>query len=183
MLSRCPDIPINRSPNVPEFLSGSFVSFVVKASRTVGFNRGVLGSAGAQKMLVIVQAAVSLVLLSAAALLGQSLRNLEHQNFGFDSGGRYVVSITPKISGYKQEQLVPLLRDIEDRLRLIPGVHGVGSVLTAPLNGWVWPHDIRVEGKPEPGPQDDVSFRLDPCHAGPFRGPRRQDRDGPSDHR
>ena len=38
----------------------------------------------AQKTLVIVQAAVSLVLLSAAAMLGQSLRNLEHQNFGFE---------------------------------------------------------------------------------------------------
>ncbi len=127
------------------------------ASRTVGINRSVLGRAGAQKMLVIVQAAVSLVLLSAAAMLGQSLRNLEHQNFGFDADGRYLVSINPKISNYKQEQLVPLLGEIEDRLRLIPGVHKVGSVLQAPLNGWVWPHDIRVEGKPEPGPQDEVS--------------------------
>jgi predicted permease len=125
--------------------------------RTKGVNRGVPGSAWAQKMLVIVQAAVSLVLLSAAAMLGQSLRNLEQQNFGFDSDGRYLISINPKISNYKQEQLVPLLREIEDQLRLIPGVHRVGSGLEAPLNGWVWPHDIRVEGKPEPGPQDDVS--------------------------
>jgi predicted permease len=127
------------------------------ASRTVGFNRGVLGSAGAQKMLVIVQAAVSLVLLSAAAMLGQSLRNLEHQNFGFAPSGRYLVKIVPKLSNYKQEQLLPLIREIEDQLRLIPGVHAVGSVIAAPQNGWVWPHDIRVEGKPEPGAQDDVS--------------------------
>jgi predicted permease len=127
------------------------------ASRTVGFNRGILGSAGAQKMLVIVQAAVSLVLLSAAAMLGQSLRNLEHQNFGFAPSGRYLVKIVPKLSNYKQEQLLPLIREIEDQLRLIPGVHAVGSVIAAPQNGWVWPHDIRVEGKPEPGPQDDVS--------------------------
>ncbi|HEY6251472.1 MAG TPA: FtsX-like permease family protein, partial [Candidatus Angelobacter sp.] len=126
-------------------------------SRTVGVTRGVPGSAGTQKMLVIVQAAVSLVLLSAAAMLGQSLRNLEHQNFGFDTSGRYVVTIIPKISNYKQEQLLPLVREIEDQLRLIPGVHTVGSVLAAPQNGWVWSHDIRVEGKPEPGPNDDVS--------------------------
>ena len=124
------------------------------ASRTVGFNRG---SRGAQKMLVIMQAAVSLVLLSAAAMLGQSLRNLEHQNFGFDTGGRYLVKIAPKISNYKQEQLLPLIREIEDQLRLIPGVHTVGSVIAAPQNGWVWPHDIQVEGKPELGAQDDVS--------------------------
>lgn len=127
------------------------------ASRAVGLNRGLLGSLRAQKMLVIVQAAVSLALLSAAAMLGQSLRNLEHQNFGFDSDGRYVVFINPKISGYKQEQMAPLVSQIEDQLRLIPGVNSVGSVLSAPLTNWVWPHDIRIEGRPEPGPKDDVS--------------------------
>jgi len=126
------------------------------ANRAVGLNRGVFGSA-AQKVLVIVQAAVSLVLLSAAAMLGQSLRNLERQNFGFDAGGRYVVTILPKLSGYRQEQLLPLFGEIENQLRHIPGVLRVGSVLAAPQQSWVWPHDIRVEGKPEPGEQDDVS--------------------------
>jgi predicted permease len=127
------------------------------ANRTVGFNGSVFGGAGTQKMLVAMQAAISLALLSAATMLGQSLRNLEHQNLGFDPGERYVVSIAPKLSGYKQEQLVPLLREIEHQLRLIPGVHGVGSVLAAPLTSWVWPHNIQVEGKPDSGEQDDVS--------------------------
>jgi hypothetical protein len=59
-----------------------------------GANREVGGGRHwAQKALVIAQAAVSLVLLSAAAMLGGSLRNLEHQNFGFDPDGRYLVSI------------------------------------------------------------------------------------------
>jgi predicted permease len=114
------------------------------ANRSVGGNRH-----WAQKTLVIVQAAVSLVLVSAAAMLGQSLRNREHQNFGFDTSGRYLASIDPKISNYKQEQLVPLFREIEDHLRAIPGVRMASAVLGAPLSGWVWPHDIRVEGKPE----------------------------------
>ena len=127
----------------------------MRESWAVGLNHGVFGSA--QKALVIVQAAVSLVLLSAAAMLGQSLRNLEHQNFGFNSSGRYVVTIAPKLSGYKQEQLLPLLGEIEDQLRHIPGVLRVGSVLAAPQQSWVWPHDVRVEGKPEPSEQDDVS--------------------------
>jgi predicted permease len=123
-----------------------------------GVNRSVGGHHHwAQKTLVIVQSAVSVVLLSAAAMLGQSLRNLEHQNFGFETSGRYVVSIDPRISDYKQEQLVPLFREVEDHLRAIPGVRMVGEILEAPLNGWVWPHDIRIEGKPEPGPEDDVN--------------------------
>ena len=127
------------------------------ASRSVGLNHALAGSAGAQKLLVIVQATVSVVLLSLAAMLGQSLRNLEHQNFGFGSEGRYLVSINPKISNYKQEQLAPLLREVEYRLQLIPGVHAVGSVLSAPLTNWVWPHDIQIEGKHEPASPDDVS--------------------------
>ena len=114
------------------------------ASRSMGGNRS-----WAPKVLVIVQATVSVVLLSAAAMLGQSLRNLERQNFGFDAGGRYLVSIDPRISNYRQEQLVPLFDEIEGHLRVIPDVRMVGSVLEAPMAGWVWPHDIRVEGKAE----------------------------------
>ena len=122
------------------------------ASRSTGGNRR-----WAPKMLVIVQAAVSVVLLSAAAMLGQSLRNLEHQNFGFDAAGRYLVSIDTKTSNYRQDQLLPLYRALEDRLRSFPDVQRVGSVLEAPMAGWVWPHDIRIQGKPEPGLEDDFS--------------------------
>jgi predicted permease len=115
-----------------------------------GVDRSVRGHRHwAQKTLVIVQAAVSVVLLSAAAMLGQSLRNLEHQNFGFDANGRYVVSIDPRLSNYKQEQLGPLFREIEERLRRVPGVRMAGGILEAPLSGWVLSHEIRIEGKPE----------------------------------
>ena len=119
------------------------------SNRAVAGSRGILRTVGTQRTLVIVQAAVSLVLLGAAAMLGQSLRNREHQNFGFDTHGRYLVGIDPRLSGYRQEQLAPLFHEIEDQLRSIPGVRMVGGVLEAPLNGWVWPHDIHVEGKAE----------------------------------
>ena len=124
-----------------------------------GANREVGGGRHwAQKALVIAQAAVSLVLLSVAAMLGGSLRNLEHQNFGFDPDGRYLVSINCLLlSNYKQEQLVPLFREIQDRLSAIPGVRGVSSATYAPMTGDQWGHDIRIQGKPEPGPKDDVS--------------------------
>src|SRR5580698_2750475 len=124
-----------------------------------GANRAV-GSARhwAQKALVIAQAAVSLVLLSAAAMLGGSLRNLEHQNFGFDPDGRYLVSVgSPMLANYKQEQLVPLYRQIQDRLIALPGVRSVSAATYAPMSGNQNGHDIRIQGKPEPGSKDDVS--------------------------
>jgi predicted permease len=120
------------------------------ASRTVGA-RGFWGTAGVQKTLVSVQAAGSLVLLSAAAMLGQSLRNLEHQDFGFAPRGRYVVSINPKLSGYREDQLAPLFHAIAERMRAVPGVWMTSPALYAPLTGLYWSHEIRIEGEPEPG--------------------------------
>ncbi len=93
----------------------------------MGRNRTIFGTPGAQKTLVIVQSALSLVLLIAAALLGESLRNMEHRNYGFDTSGRYLVSIDPKISNYTQQQLVPVFNEVESHLRAIPGVRAVGS--------------------------------------------------------
>jgi predicted permease len=122
------------------------------ANRSVGGNRH-----WAQKGLVIVQAAGSIVLLSAAAMLGQSFHNLNHQDFGFDLNGRYLIKINTRLSRYTQEQMVPVFREIEDRMRAIPGVRMVSAALYAPMSQLNWRHDVRIVGKPEPGPNDDLS--------------------------
>ncbi len=165
-------IPVQASPSTPVLLfalglsalTGAIFGIVpawitsraqpVEALR--GANRAVGGRHWAQKTLVAAQAAVSLVLLSAAAMLGGSLRNLEHQDFGFNPDGRYLVYINPMLSNYKPEQLVPLFREIQERLSAIPGVRSVSSATYSPMSGDQWGTDIRVEGKPEPGPKDDV---------------------------
>jgi putative ABC transport system permease protein len=122
-----------------------------------GANRSVSGRRSwAQKSLVIAQAAMSLVLLSAAALLGQSLRNLQHQNFGFESEGRYIAWINPTLGTYKLEQMEPMFRQIDDRLRQIPGVRMVAPALYAPMTGDSWNDGIRIEGQPEPGAKEDT---------------------------
>jgi putative ABC transport system permease protein len=121
-----------------------------------GANRSVSGGRSwAQKSLVIGQAAMSLVLLSAAALLAQSLRNLEHQNFGFETEGRYIAWINPMLSNYKPETLEPMFRRIDDRLQQIPGVRMAAPALYAPMTGDNWGEGIRVQGRPEPGPRED----------------------------
>ena len=174
-LERSTWIPVQASPSVLVLLFALVVSVLTgvlfgvapawMSSRAEpsealrGANREVGGSRHwAQRALVIAQAAVSLVLLSAAAMLGGSLRNLENQNFGFDADGRYLVRInSPMLSNHKQDQLIPFYREMQDRLRAIPGVRGVSSATYAPMSGDQWGHDIRVQGTPEPGPKDDVS--------------------------
>ena len=115
------------------------------------------GTSGAQRILVIAQAAISVVLLSTAAMLGQSLRNLEHQNLGFAAEGRYLVWIDSKLSNYAQQRLLPLFLEIESRLRVIPGVRMASAALYAPMAGLYWAHDVRIAGRPEPGARDDAS--------------------------
>src|SRR6202167_112045 len=123
-----------------------------------GANRSVGGRRSwAQKSLVIGQAAMSLVLLSAAALLGQSLRNLEHQNFGFETQGRYIAWINPMLGNYKPEQMELMFRQIDDRLLRNPSVRMVAPALYAPMTGDSWNDGIRVEGRPEPPAKEDTS--------------------------
>jgi putative ABC transport system permease protein len=121
------------------------------AGRTIG-----AGRSWAQKSLVIAQIAVSIVLLSAAALLGKSLRNLEHQNFGFETKDRYIAWINPTLGNYKQEQMEPMFRRIDDRLLRIPGVRMVAPALYAPMTGDSWNDGVRIEGRPEPGAREDT---------------------------
>jgi predicted permease len=103
-----------------------------------------------QKAFVVTQAAVSLVLLSAAAMLSQSLRNLEHQNFGFEPEGHYVAWLDPHFAGYQPDQLDQLYRRIDDRLLRIPGVQAVAGETYAPMSGDTWNESVLVQGKPAP---------------------------------
>ena len=99
---------------------------------------------------------MSVVLLSAAALLAQSLRNLEHQDFGFEMKGRYIASINPTLSNYKPDQMEQLFRRIDDSLKQIPGVRMVSPALYAPMTGDSWNGGVRIQGRPEPGPKEDT---------------------------
>jgi putative ABC transport system permease protein len=122
-----------------------------------GANRSVAGGRSwAQRSLVIVQAAMSLVLLSAAALLGHSLRNLQHQNFGFETQGRYIAWINPMLGNYKLEQMEPMFRQIDDHLQQIPGVRMVAPALYAPMTGDSWNNGVRIAGRPEPDAKEDT---------------------------
>jgi predicted permease len=103
-----------------------------------------------QRTLVVMQAALSLVLMAAAGLLTQSLRNLQHQELGFKTDGRVDVRIDPNLAGYKIDQLESLYRKIKERLSQIPGVMSVSYSLFGPMSGSSWTTDVSIEGQPPP---------------------------------
>jgi predicted permease len=166
-------VPIHATPSLPVLLFalgisvltgivfGIAPSWVTSHADPVEALRGAHRSVGGrrswtQKSLVIGQAAMSLVLISTAALLAQSLRNLEHQDFGFETQGRYIAWINPQLGNYKLEQMEPMFRQIDDRLRQIPGVRMVAPALYAPMTGDSWNDSVRIEGRPEPGAKEDT---------------------------
>jgi predicted permease len=166
-------VPVSPAPSVPvllfalamsvmtALLFGIVPAWITSRADPMDAMRGSTGMAaetnGAQKTLAIAQVAVSVVLLSAAAMLGQSLYNLEHQNLGFATDGRYLVSIDSKLSNLPQERLLPLFLEIRTSLRAFPGVRSVSAALYAPMSGSYWSHDVRIADQPEPGAGDDVS--------------------------
>jgi len=107
-----------------------------------------------QKTLIVFQAALSLVLLVGAGLMTQTLRNLEHQNFGLTTANRYVIHIDPMGAGYNLNTIGALNQRIEDEFKALPGVKSAGLALYSTLEGNNWGESIFIEGRPLPGPED-----------------------------
>jgi predicted permease len=114
-----------------------------------------------QKSLIVIQAALSLVLLVGAGLLTQSLRNLEHQDFGIATANRYVLDLDPAGAGYNTAHLFALNDQLERDLSSLPGIKSVGLALYSPLGGDNWGEQVYVEGRPAPSPDANNNSSCD----------------------
>ena len=103
-----------------------------------GANRSTRDSATLpQKILVVVQATLSIVLLAGAGLLTRSLRNLEHQSFGFETDHRVSIVMNEPPASYTEPQLDALYRELQSRLAQIPGVQRAALALYTPyIDNW-----------------------------------------------
>ena len=100
-----------------------------------------------QKTLIVLQGALSLVLLVGAGLMTQTLRNLEKQNFGITTAHRYVIHFDPMGAGYNLETIGALNRRVEDEFKALPGVKSAGLALYSTLEGNNWGESIFIEGR------------------------------------
>jgi len=107
----------------------------------------------ARKGLLVIQAALSVVLVAGATMLGRSLNKLEHQDFGYPIPGRELVSIHNPPVTYTPAKLQALYREMEDHLNRLPGVQGTGLALYNPLTN-NWGELIYVTGHPPPKMDD-----------------------------
>jgi len=178
-------VPISASPSTPILLFALAISLIAGvafgiapawlASRVdpIEALRGGNRSTSRQgsiprRTLVVFQAALSLVLLSASGLLMTALHNLESQDFGFEQDRRTVVNIDPQLAGYRAGQLTVLYRRIHDSLSLIPGVSQVALCWYSPQSGDHWDEPMFVDGHPPRGPNEDNQSDVDRVSAGYF---------------
>jgi predicted permease len=113
------------------------------------------GSSLLQRSLVVLQAALSLVLLVGAGLLSKSLSKLEHQDFGLETKNRVVIHINPESAGFRAEGLQALYDQIEQKFRALPGVERVGLSTYTPLEGDNWGEGVFIQGHPAPAAHEN----------------------------
>ena len=106
------------------------------------------GGSRLQRSLVVLQSALSLVLLVGAGLFLQSLNKLQHSDLKLDAKNRYIVHINPQAAGYSQPQLEALYRTMKVRFHALPGIVKVGISLYTPMEANNWSDIVWVQGKP-----------------------------------
>jgi len=99
-----------------------------------------------RRALVAVHVALSLSLVTTAGLLARNLDNLERQDFGFRTDGRYVAGIDLALGGAPAERLAAAYKRLPEAVGAIPGVRRVAFSLYSPMNGDNWAGRIAVEG-------------------------------------
>jgi predicted permease len=90
-------------------------------------------AAGSGRLLVTGQVALSLVLLTGAAIFGRTMINLRAADLGF--GGQRVLTMSLDVVGPGQQARQPLWRQILERVRALPGVRAASLSVLTPLSG------------------------------------------------
>jgi predicted permease len=107
------------------------------------------GASLVQRTLVVLQAALSLVLLVAAGLFAQSLNKAENVDMKLNATNRYIAHINPQAAGYKNTEVEPLYQSIVDRFHALPGVQKVGLATYTPMEENNWGSGVKVQGDPD----------------------------------
>jgi predicted permease len=98
-----------------------------ETSRSIAGSRSLLTRA-----LLVLQVAVSLVLLIAAGLFLRTLNNLRHVDVGFNTQNLVVFRVNPALNRYDDKKSNTVIEEIATRLKGVAGVRAVG-VSSVPL--------------------------------------------------
>jgi predicted permease len=101
-----------------------------------------------RSVLVVAQISISLVVLIAAGLVVRTLQRLQTMNPGFDTRNALTMSFDLGLQGYDDARGQQFYRQLEERLRSLPGVEHAAVMSYIPLSLNFNSNNIFVEGHP-----------------------------------
>ena len=121
-----------------------------------GLKEGSRGSAGTTwrrlgAHLVVVELALTVVLLVSAGLLGKSLYRLLQVNIGFNADRLAAMLLEPPPGNWEEAQFVAFKRQVVDSLSNLPGVESLGVSDQLPLGYGYSNAEFQVVGRPYHG--------------------------------
>lgn len=142
----------------------------ITAARTAAYdslsstNRTSVGGRGRSsrwwpRSLVVGQVMLSILLLVAAGLFLRTLRNLQHQDYGFERTFLLVANFDAKLAGYTPARTADLHQRLVDRLSAIPGVESAALAGTPPISSGNWRSNISIGGY-TPAPKERMNSVL-----------------------
>jgi predicted permease len=102
---------------------------IVKAGSTGAFG----GRITVRDVLLVVQIAICVVLVTSSMVAVRGLMRAMRSNFGFEPRNAMLVDTDLKAAGYTGERIPAMQRRMIDAIQAIPGVDSVGSVQYPPL--------------------------------------------------
>jgi predicted permease len=111
--------------------------------------------------LVVLQVALSSVLLVGAALLTHSLLDLERQDLGFNSENVLLVSTGFRLAGVPPAELLPLYRQIQERLNSLPGATSASMARFSPISGGISSNNFSLAGYEPPAEKAMNVYKLE----------------------
>jgi predicted permease len=116
------------------------VSSLKDSSPTLGRE----GRSRLRNSLVVVQVALSLVLLATAGLFLRSLGNASSIDIGFKPDRVLLMSVDPKLHNYSNEKTAEFLKQLREKTEAMPGVRSVSYMSVVPLSIGTADYDFEV---------------------------------------
>jgi putative ABC transport system permease protein len=103
-----------------------------------------------RELLIVAEVAMSIMLLVGAGLLVRSLWELQGVNPGFAAQQLLTMEVALPTARYEEGEQMPFYQRLEERLRSLAGVTGVGAVNLLPLSASYDSRGVQVEDHPRP---------------------------------
>jgi len=132
---------VNVAPTLKENATGA-----TNGSASNGGRRGLFGSS-----LVVVQVALSILVLVGAGLFLRTLVKLKSIDPGFETRNVLLFGIDPTLANYTPERMQTLYTNLQTQLAALPGVTSVSYSSDSLLSGGLWAGDVYLNGQTAAG--------------------------------